>query len=208
MLTTENNHVAKIKKGEIRMNDGWIEWKGGECPVDAGTLIDIRHRDGKKFIKEEALNFSGHAYSWIHMNKCGDIIAYRLHKREFKVGDKVTSLIHGLGKVIRVEDDSSLPVTCVFDAQPDTHAYFTSSGCIYARWVQILYHGHGTFKVEFIPDPEPQFEYQWEYKYHGESGDGIGVTAFYRDQSDMLMHCSDMCRFDFKRRDDTKREVK
>ena len=27
-------------------NDGWIEWGGGECPVEEGTLVDVRFRDG------------------------------------------------------------------------------------------------------------------------------------------------------------------
>ncbi len=24
----------------------WIEWKGGECPVDRKVIVDVRHKDG------------------------------------------------------------------------------------------------------------------------------------------------------------------
>ena len=26
--------------------DGWIEWKGGKCPVENGRLIDVKKTDG------------------------------------------------------------------------------------------------------------------------------------------------------------------
>lgn len=29
-------------------NDGWIEWKGGECPVDSGTVVVVRLKDGSE----------------------------------------------------------------------------------------------------------------------------------------------------------------
>jgi len=28
------------------MNEGWIEWKGGECPVSGGTGVEMRNRNG------------------------------------------------------------------------------------------------------------------------------------------------------------------
>ena len=29
--------------------DGWIEWKGGECPVAPGTLVEVRTRRGDRY---------------------------------------------------------------------------------------------------------------------------------------------------------------
>jgi len=29
------------------LEDGWIEWPGGECPVPAHTPVEVRYRDGE-----------------------------------------------------------------------------------------------------------------------------------------------------------------
>ena len=75
--------------------DGWIEWKGGECPVDVGTIVDVKHRDGDIGIRCHAGMSSsepdgeGHATAedWSHLDEGGDIIAYRLHKPEQSLGE-------------------------------------------------------------------------------------------------------------------------
>ena len=36
-------------------NDGWIDWGGGECPVEKGTLVDVRLRNGNTFERIAAL---------------------------------------------------------------------------------------------------------------------------------------------------------
>lgn len=28
-------------------NDGWIEWRGGECPLPAGTIHEVKFRSGE-----------------------------------------------------------------------------------------------------------------------------------------------------------------
>jgi len=59
--------------------DGWIEWGGGECPLEDSTTVDIKHRDGRVAEGEMAGN-----YIWTHgyyhyLTKTGaDIIAYRI----------------------------------------------------------------------------------------------------------------------------------
>jgi hypothetical protein len=68
-------------------DDGWIEWKGGECPVDHGVMIDVRYRDGvvRKCMPalEPVADYHDvmHQY-WQNDGIDGDIIAYRLHKPE------------------------------------------------------------------------------------------------------------------------------
>jgi len=52
--------------------DGWIEWGGGECPVDIGTLVEFEMRDGDK---DTALST---VIDWPHENRSDDIIAYRV----------------------------------------------------------------------------------------------------------------------------------
>jgi len=67
--------------------NGWIEWKGGECPVDHGVMIDVRYRDGvvRKCMPalEPVADYHDvmHQY-WQNDGVDGDIIAYRLHKPE------------------------------------------------------------------------------------------------------------------------------
>jgi hypothetical protein len=55
---------------------GWIEWKGGDCPVDKGEVVDLEFRGGK--LVKNRRNPGGHR--WEHYDNCGDIIAYRVVK--------------------------------------------------------------------------------------------------------------------------------
>lgn len=60
--------------------DGWIVWKGGECPVDGGSLVNYKMLDGVACeYGEEASDLV-----WGHSLGGADIIAYRLHKPEVK----------------------------------------------------------------------------------------------------------------------------
>lgn len=62
----------------------WIDWPGGECPVLAGTLIDVRYRDGHEEAGIPALtppnrdSLHRWATNWAHVGSDGDIIAYRI----------------------------------------------------------------------------------------------------------------------------------
>lgn len=61
------------------MEDGWIEWAGGdECPVADGVMIDVRLRGG-----EPRLPTRGRMYRWDHLSandRCHpfDIVAYKV----------------------------------------------------------------------------------------------------------------------------------
>lgn len=66
-------------------NDGeWIEWGGGECPVEPETRVDVRFRGsiaGIDMVRNEAANY----WLWGHGTARGaaahpgdDIIAYRV----------------------------------------------------------------------------------------------------------------------------------
>lgn len=70
IVTREQYEAALAAK-----NDGWIEWGGGECPVDTKTLVDIRLKVGFTYKSCHPGD-----YSWRHAGGGGDIIAYRLHK--------------------------------------------------------------------------------------------------------------------------------
>lgn len=60
--------------------DGWIDWPGGECPVDRDALVEVKYRNGTVKPAEQA-----RFYIWTNgYGSCSttdaDIIAYRLHK--------------------------------------------------------------------------------------------------------------------------------
>ena len=60
--------------------DGWIEWRGGECPVAKGAPIAIRHRDWSEFTETFALGYWN--ARWRHEGMAGDVVAYRLRTAE------------------------------------------------------------------------------------------------------------------------------
>lgn len=55
------------------MSDGWIEWKGGECPVHPDTVVDIEFRDG-----DQAALARASWWDWPHEGNDSDITRYRI----------------------------------------------------------------------------------------------------------------------------------
>jgi hypothetical protein len=60
--------------------DGWIEWKGGDCPVPYGTMIEVRFRRGNVEGPIKALDIDAGASPafWQHDGISSDIIAYKV----------------------------------------------------------------------------------------------------------------------------------
>ena len=56
--------------------DVWIEWKGGECPVELDSVVDYMMRDGSQDLSGE----NSHALRWQHLSDIFDIISYRIHR--------------------------------------------------------------------------------------------------------------------------------
>lgn len=77
---------SKTEPNAAPSNDGWIEWKGGECPVPKGTLVDIKTQDGEISTLLHAGEASWRngsigskcAVYWGLGNGTATIIAYRL----------------------------------------------------------------------------------------------------------------------------------
>ena len=75
------------ERNQVDDSEGWIQWNGGEMPVEKGTLIDVKYRDGLINLHVIA-GFGGcstgsikHkcAINFNHYGRSVDIIAYRLH---------------------------------------------------------------------------------------------------------------------------------
>ena len=57
----------------------WIEWTGGDCPVEKGAIVDVKHADGAVF---RCAAGSDYAEDWSYEPEKDtadfDIIAYRV----------------------------------------------------------------------------------------------------------------------------------
>ena len=59
-------------------DEGWIEWKGGECPVPRGTHVEIWLRGEDR---PQGLERVASVIRWKHgLKDDSDIIAYRVVK--------------------------------------------------------------------------------------------------------------------------------
>ena len=73
-----------VKRREI-LNDKWIKWEGGECPVACGTMVEVKYRDGECSGPLPALeNVTGgrdasYAF-WKNDLQDNDIVFYRIVK--------------------------------------------------------------------------------------------------------------------------------
>lgn len=56
-------------------NEEWIEWEGGECPVDPDTRVDIKFNNGKT---NNALTAEFWVWEHLGFDAPYDIIAYRI----------------------------------------------------------------------------------------------------------------------------------
>jgi len=66
------------------LGDGWIQWNGGECPVPAGTPVQVRFRDGGEFEGSALKSWCTFEEHWRigiehDQTPCAeDIVAYRI----------------------------------------------------------------------------------------------------------------------------------
>lgn len=71
-----SDEFDQIVADAVRDADGWIEWKGGECPVDIATVVDVRQLDSHEYTAR-AVNFH-----WLLRSGSVSVAAYRQHKPE------------------------------------------------------------------------------------------------------------------------------
>lgn len=79
IITREQYEAALAAK-----NDGWIDWPGGECPLENGTIIDAKDRDGYTHFGEMIGATNNVDNIFWQRGVCSypdnEIIAYRLHQ--------------------------------------------------------------------------------------------------------------------------------
>lgn len=70
LLPQRDERMAVVEERE------WIAWHGGECPVEGGTLVNVRLRNGSRIGGATRAD----RLSWGHEGICSDIVVWRLAK--------------------------------------------------------------------------------------------------------------------------------
>ena len=73
------NRENKQYEAAISENEGWIEWSGGECPVDGDAIVEVKLRNSNPDSRQSNSDRAGDFY-WSHEGSGYDIIAYRLQQ--------------------------------------------------------------------------------------------------------------------------------
>lgn len=85
-ITRDQYEAALAASKAVVGRNGWIDWHGGECPVERGTLVDIKDRDGFVHFGVEALDNNNADDIFWQRGVCGassnEIIAYRLNQTQ------------------------------------------------------------------------------------------------------------------------------
>ena len=79
--TCENMVTIDQYEAALEASEGWIEWHGGECPVDSDAIVEVRYRKPNPY---QYNNDRAGDFAWAHDGIDGDIIAYRVHKPDAK----------------------------------------------------------------------------------------------------------------------------
>lgn len=85
-VVMKNHHQTILSREEYYQAypkadaDGWIEWKGGDTPVNHHVMVDVKYLNGTN-----EFGFKAGGYDWGWGSGGGlTIVAYRLHKPEVK----------------------------------------------------------------------------------------------------------------------------
>ena len=79
-IVINNHHQTILSREEYYQaypkadDDGWIEWNGGECPVDVELYVYVNYRDGCVL----PMVVKAGSQRWDHFGLGGDIVSYRL----------------------------------------------------------------------------------------------------------------------------------
>lgn len=77
VVTKQQYEAALSASKAVAGHNGWIQWDGGECPVDSDAIVDVicRNQNQYQFNSDRAGDFD-----WSHDGVGGDIITYRLQQ--------------------------------------------------------------------------------------------------------------------------------
>ena len=76
-VTREQYEAALAASKAVAGHNGWIQWSGGECPVDSDAIVEVKYRKPNPY---QFNNDRAGDFYWAHDGFGGDIIAYRLQQ--------------------------------------------------------------------------------------------------------------------------------
>ena len=102
IVTREQYESALAASKAIVGHEGWIQWAGGDRPVDSDAIVEVKFRNPSrnKFNNDRAWDFT-----WSHDGFGGDIIACRLQHPGFKSRANDERLEHDLNECIGQDFD-------------------------------------------------------------------------------------------------------
>lgn len=77
VVTKQQYESALAASKAVVGHNGWIQWAGGECPVDSDAIVEVKYRKPNQY---QFNNDRAGDFTWSHDDIDGDIIAYRLQK--------------------------------------------------------------------------------------------------------------------------------
>ena len=91
----------------LEASEGWIQWAGGECPVDSDAIVEVKYRIPKPY---QYNNYNDRAgdFDWEHIGSNADIIAYRLQDQGINSSTKNDQLEQDLNECIGHDLDPAL----------------------------------------------------------------------------------------------------
>lgn len=77
VVTKQQYESALAVSKAVVCHNGWIQWAGGECPVDSDAIVEVKCRwhNQRQYNNDRAGDFY-----WAHTGSNADIIAYRLQQ--------------------------------------------------------------------------------------------------------------------------------
>lgn len=76
-ITRPQYEAALAASKAVVGHNGWIQWAGGECPVDSDAIVEVKYR---KPNQHQYNNDRAGDFYWAHTGSNADIIAYRLQQ--------------------------------------------------------------------------------------------------------------------------------
>ena len=81
-ISRDQYEAALAASKAVVGHNGWIDWAGGECPVDSDTIVEVKYRKPNPY---QLNNDRAGDFTWSHDGSGDDIIAYLLpHPHEVK----------------------------------------------------------------------------------------------------------------------------
>lgn len=119
VVTKQQYESALAASKAVVGHDGWIQWAGGDCPVDSDAIVEVKFRNPSSY---QFNNDRAGDFYWPHDGFGGDIIAYRLQQPDINSRDSDDRLEQDLNECIGQDVDMTQwngeglpPVGCEYE---------------------------------------------------------------------------------------------